>query len=449
VAVAGVAGGLQAGLEVGTVVVADRVLSSAGEEVAVLPAAPALAAELRAGGLEARIGTVISTPEVVRGSADRAELASTGAIAVDCETAWVLSRFPDLPAAVVRIISDTPERELRNLSTLKGGWRALRALSAAAPALESWSAALAPRTVLLAGPRSFCAGVERAIATVERALERFGPPVYVRRQIVHNSHVVGELEGKGAVFVHELDEVPAGATVVFSAHGVAPRVRIQADDLRLNVIDATCPLVAKVHHEVHRFAQRGYQVVMIGHAGHDETEGTLGESDDVTLIETAADVATLDVRDPEKIAYITQTTLAPGDVAGIVSKLGERFPALVGPHAADICYATQNRQEALVAMAADCDVIIVVGSCNSSNAARLVEVAARTGRPVHLVDGPADMRLGWLRGAGVIGVTAAASTPPGLVEDVVTTLSGLGAVRFEERAVRHEHVNFPLPMEVR
>jgi 4-hydroxy-3-methylbut-2-en-1-yl diphosphate reductase len=449
VAIAGVAGALRPGLQPGTVVIADRVLGPAGEEVAVLRSAPALASEVQALGLPVAVGTVISTPEVIRGGDARARLAAMGAIAVDCETASILERFGAVPAAVVRVVADTPERELRSVATIPGGWKALRALSAAAPALQRWADSLGERTVLLAGPRSFCAGVERAIATVEKALDRFGAPVYVRRQIVHNSHVVSDLEQKGAIFVQELDEIPEDATVVFSAHGVSPRVRAEAEVRRLNVVDATCPLVAKVHHEVHRFSQRGYQVVMIGHAGHDETEGTLGESDQVTLIETPDDVATLDVRDPEKIAYITQTTLAPGDVAGIVSRLSERFPALVGPHAADICYATQNRQEALIAMAAECDLVVVVGSSNSSNAARLVEVASREHRPVHLIDGPGELRLEWLPDVQAVGVTAAASTPPRLVDEVVSTLSGLGGVRVEERVVRHENVNFPLPLEVR
>jgi 4-hydroxy-3-methylbut-2-enyl diphosphate reductase len=449
VAVAGLAGALQPGIEAGTVVVADRVLGPGGEEVATLTAAPVIATDLRARGIDARIGTLISSPVVVRGAQARARLSATGAIAVDCETASLLQRLGPVPAVVLRVISDSPERELGRPSTISDGWKALRVLTATAPALETWLAALGERTVLLAGPRSFCAGVERAISTVERALDRFGAPVYVRRQIVHNSHVVGDLERKGAVFVQELDEVPEEATVVFSAHGVAPRVRIDAESRRLNVVDATCPLVAKVHHEVHRFTQRGFQVLMIGHAGHDETEGTLGESDDVTLIETVDDLATLDVRDPDRIAYITQTTLAPGDVAGVVAKLSERFPALVGPHSADICYATQNRQEAVVAMAGECDAIFVVGSSNSSNAARLVEVASLDDRPVHLIDGPGDIRLDWLAGTATVGITAAASTPPRLVEEVVATLSGFGALRVEERTVRHENVNFPLPMEVR
>jgi 4-hydroxy-3-methylbut-2-enyl diphosphate reductase len=302
------------------------------------------------------------------------------------------------------------------------------------------------RRVLLAGPRSFCAGVERAIQTVERALERFGAPVYVRRQIVHNRHVVRDLEEKGAVFVHELDEVPDGATVVFSAHGVSPAVRTVADRRGMNVVDATCPLVAKVHHEVRRFTERGYQVVLIGHDGHDETEGTLGEAEGITLIERPEDVASIEVRDPDRIAYITQTTLSDADVADVVSRLSERFPSLTGPHTADICYATQNRQDAVAAMAAECDLVLVVGSSNSSNAARLVEVAARAGSRAALIEDETQLDPALLAGTQTVGVTAAASTPPALVTRVVAALD---PARVEERVLRTEHVNFPLPQEVR
>jgi 4-hydroxy-3-methylbut-2-enyl diphosphate reductase len=300
--------------------------------------------------------------------------------------------------------------------------------------------------VLLAGPRSFCAGVERAIETVERTIEKFGPPVYVRRQIVHNRHVVGALETLGAVFVHELDEVPDGATVVFSAHGVAPVVSKTADARGMKVVDATCPLVAKVHHEVRRFTERGHQVVLIGHRGHDETEGTLGEAEDIALVEDPADVAKLKVRDPEKVAYITQTTLSPQDVAGVVRELSNRFPSVVGPHSADICYATQNRQDAVVAMAGECDLMLVVGSGNSSNAARLVEVATRAGCPATLIEDESQLGPDLVSGASTVGVTAAASTPPAVVERVVTALNPTSV---EERVLRTEHVNFPLPVEVR
>jgi 4-hydroxy-3-methylbut-2-enyl diphosphate reductase len=305
------------------------------------------------------------------------------------------------------------------------------------------------RRVLLAGPRSFCAGVERAIETVERALDRFGAPVYVRRQIVHNRHVVRELEKKGAVFVHELDDVPDGATVVFSAHGVSPAVREAARGRGMNVVDATCPLVAKVHHEVRRFTERGYQVVLIGHDGHDETEGTLGEADGITLIERPEDVATIDVRDPERLAYITQTTLSSSDVAEVISRLSVRFPSLVGPHAADICYATQNRQDAVAAMAAECDLVLVVGSSNSSNAARLVEVAARAGVRAALIEDETQLDPDLVAATQTVGVTAAASTPSVLVSRVVAAIGDLGPIRVEERVLRTEHVNFPLPQEVR
>jgi 4-hydroxy-3-methylbut-2-enyl diphosphate reductase len=263
---------------------------------------------------------------------------------------------------------------------------------------------------------------------------------------VHNRHVVDELEKRGAVFVQELDEVPDGATVVFSAHGVAPAVTKTARARNMNVVDATCPLVAKVHHEVRRFTDRGYQVVLIGHQGHDETEGTLGEVPGIALVEKPADVATLEVRDPEKVAYITQTTLSPQDVADVVRELSTRFPSIVGPHSADICYATQNRQDAVVAMAGECDFILVVGSSNSSNAARLVEVATRAGCPATLIEDESQLGLDLLRGVATVGVTAAASTPPAVVERVVTSLNPTSV---EERVLRTEHVHFPLPMEVR
>ena len=449
VAVAGVAGGLRPGLLPGTIVVADRVLAEDGTVVAVLESAGIIAAELRDRGAPVTIGSIISTSKLVEGAGRRADLAATGALAVDCETACLLGAPWGVPAAVVRVIADTPERELRSLATITGGVKALKGLSAAAPVLYGWGRTIATRRVLLAGPRSFCAGVERAVTTVERALERYGRPLYVRRQIVHNRHVVEDLEQRGAVFVQELDEVPPGSTVVLSAHGVAPSVRREADARDLTLVDATCPLVAKVHREVRRFADRGYQMVLIGHAGHDETEGTLGESDDISLVTTADDIDRLEIRDPEKVAYITQTTLSPADVAGIVSRLSERYPKVVGPHATDICYATQNRQDAVAAIAEDCDLMLVVGSSNSSNAARLVEVSERAGCRAVLIEDETELRFEWLRFAGTVGVTAAASTPPHLVERVVMALRGVGAVSVETRTTRTENVNFPLPMEVR
>jgi 4-hydroxy-3-methylbut-2-enyl diphosphate reductase len=461
VAVAGVAGALSANLAPGTVVVADQVLGADGVEVARCDSATLLAAELHRIGLPAVVGAVISVPGLVRGAEARAALARHGALAVDTETAYLLNSLDQAegpgapphgaarPVAVLRVVVDTPDRELISPATLLHGAAALRRLREAAPALAAWAGALEPRRVLLAGPRSFCAGVERAIATVERALERFGAPVYVRRQIVHNRHVVQDLSRRGAVFVQELHEVPDGATVVFSAHGVAPMVRAEAAGRGLRVVDATCPLVNKVHHEVKRFSERGYRVVMIGHRGHDETEGTLGEAEGMILVEDRADVADIDVPPGERLAYITQTTLSPDDVAGVVADLTERFPGIVGPQAADICYATQNRQDAVAALARDCDLVLVVGSANSSNAARLVEVARRGGAAAELVEDERELPVGRLAGVRTLGVTAAASTPPRLVERVVAAVADLGGASVEERTTRTENVNFPLPVEVR
>jgi len=365
------------------------------------------------------------------------------------ESATLIDHRWDRPVAVVRALSDTPGRELLSPGIVSGGLAALRALRAAAPVLADWAAAAGPRRVMLAGPRSFCAGVERAIETVERALERFGAPVYVRRQIVHNRHVVARLEEAGAVFVHELDEVPDGATVVFSAHGVAPAVRVDAAARHHRVIDATCPLVAKVHTEVRRFHERGYQVVLIGHAGHDETEGTLGEVDGIELVETPDDVARLRVPVGARVAYRTQTTLAPSEIDGVVDALRARFADLVGPHGSDVCYATQNRQDAVAAMAADCDLLLVIGSANSSNTARLAEVAQRAGCPAQVIDDPTDVDLAVLAGKCSVGVTAGASAPPSLVDGLLEVLAALGPLAIEERAVRRETISFPLPPEVR
>ena len=449
IAVAGVAGGLAPGLAPGTLVVADRVITQDGALVAALPSAPALAGDLRRRGLPALVGTVVSTPKVIHGAERRAALARLGAVAVDTETAYALAPKWDVPTAVIRVVADTSELDLWSPATIAGGWTALRHLRAAAPSLEMWAAALTGRRILLAGPRSFCAGVERAISTVEQALDRFGEPVYVRRQIVHNRHVVAGLESRGAVFVEELSEVPDGSTVILSAHGVSPAVRSEASGRDLRVIDATCPLVSKVHHEVRRFAAKGYQVVMIGHPGHDETEGTLGEAEEMSLLTTREDVERLEVADPDRLAYITQTTLSPDDVAGIVSELSARYPSIVGPHAADICYATQNRQDAVTAIAAECDLVLVIGSTNSSNAARLVEVAERAGTAAVLVEDDAALPLDRLAGAETVGVTAAASTPPHLVAAVVASLGALGPAAVEERPTKTENVNFPLPVEVR
>jgi len=313
-----------------------------------------------------------------------------------------------------------------------------------------WRQAIRPRTVLLASPRSFCAGVERAIAVVERVLESRAHPVYVRKQIVHNTHVVRDLERRGAVFVEELDEVPDGATVVFSAHGVSPAVRAEARRRRLHAIDATCPLVTKVHHEARRFAERGDTIVLIGHAGHEETEGTLGHAPtDTVLVQTAADVARVAVADPARVSYLTQTTLAVDEAAEAVAALRARFPALKGPHSEDICYATTNRQDALRAVADESDLVLVVGSANSSNSLRLVELSARCGVPAYLIEDARHIDLDWLAGAATVGLTAGASAPPALVDEVISALGGLGPVTVEVREVTAETVHFALPREVR
>ncbi len=450
VAVTGVAGGLSASLGCGDVVVADRVLRPDASLVAEIPAAALVAGALRRDGLTVAVGAVVSTARLVRDDRQRQALAeATGALAVDLETVALLADDWGRPTAVVRVVADAPGRRLVSPATASDLARALRVLQRTAPAVERWAAAVRPRTVVLAGPRSFCAGVERAIETVRRGLALYGAPLYVRRQIVHNEHVVAELEAIGAVFVRELEEVPDGATVVFSAHGVAPAVREEARRRGLTAVDATCPLVGKVHSEARRFRDRGYQLVLVGHPDHDETEGTLGEADGIRLVETAADVARLDLDPQRPVAYITQTTLAPDETAGTVAALEARYPQLVGPPASDICYATHNRQEAVRAIAAVCDVVIVVGSASSSNSRRLVEVSERAGAPAHLVDDEDDLDLDWLAGAATVGLSAGASAPEAIVTRVLRALAGAGPLDIRTEAVRNETVAFSLPLEVR
>ncbi|GAA1397733.1 4-hydroxy-3-methylbut-2-enyl diphosphate reductase [Kitasatospora putterlickiae] len=308
------------------------------------------------------------------------------------------------------------------------------------------------RTVLLAAPRSFCAGVERAIDAVERLLDAPGrtEPVYVRKQIVHNAHVVADLARRGAVFVDELDAVPEGATVVFSAHGVAPSVRDHAARRRLAVVDATCPLVAKVHAEARRFAARGDTVLLIGHAGHEEVEGTLGEAPDATvLVESADQVAALEVADGSRVSYLTQTTLALDETAAVVQALHTRFPLLQAPPGDDICYATTNRQLAVEAVAERADLVLVVGSGNSSNSVRMVEVVRRRGTPAHLIDDAAGIDPAWIARAGVIGLSAGASAPPSLVAGVIEALAAFGPLTVEEHTTAVEDVVFAPPSPVR
>ena len=300
--------------------------------------------------------------------------------------------------------------------------------------------------VLLANPRGFCAGVERAIGIVERALERHGPPIYVRHEIVHNKFVVDDLRQKGAVFVEELDQIPAGSIVIFSAHGVSKDVQRDAEARGLKVFDATCPLVTKVHVEVAKMLKAGREVVMIGHRGHPESEGTMGQSaTGMHLVETVADVAGLVIRDPAQLAYVTQTTLSVDDAATIVEALRRRFPAIVGPKKDDICYATQNRQDAVKFMAPRCDVVIVVGSPNSSNSNRLREVAEQLRVPAYMVDNTAELDPAWLAGHPRVGVTAGASAPEVLVQEVIDRLKQLGAGSVRQLEGVEENVVFPMP----
>src|SRR5580692_7309850 len=506
--VMGTAAGLADDLSPGDLVVATEVTD--GETTIALPGADLLAAELRRAGLNARAGRIIQVKKIVS-SSERARLAADGYLAADMESAVLVATVKGLelpatdptadvdpdparpaqnpavgdvnpaapapasagsakaadapapslnavdaaalaaataghPVAVIRAVSDGGFGP----GMVTGGIAALRSLRAAAPVAERWAAACRERTVLLAGPRSFCAGVERAIEIVERALELRGAPVYVRKQIVHNTRVVSDLEGRGAVFVEELDEVPDGATVVFSAHGVAPAVRSDASQRSLSVIDATCPLVSKVHAEARRFAEKGYTVALIGHAGHEEVEGTLGEAPDSTvLVQTAADVAALKPKDGERVAYLMQTTLSVDEAAEVSGALRERFPAMRAPGSDDICYATTNRQAAVRAVATEADVVLVAGSKNSSNSVRLVERSEREGTPAHLIDGATDIDLSWLTDASVVGLTAGASAPPAVVSEIITALSGLGTVTVTERVTTTESVQFGLPREVR
>jgi 4-hydroxy-3-methylbut-2-enyl diphosphate reductase len=446
-AVAGFGGALTDDLAPGDVVVATEVRTA--DTVRTCPSAPLLATALRATGLTVHTGPIYSSDHVVHG-AERAELAQGGALAVDMESAFLAEAAGDGPLAVVRVVVDTPSKPLVSPATVTGGRTAYKTLAAIGPVLQVWALATGDRRILLAGPRSFCAGVERAIDIVDKLLVDRDGPVYVRKQIVHNKKVVEELEQRGAVFVEELDEVPDGATVVFSAHGVAPSVREEATAKQLDVIDATCPLVGKVHAEAKRFAKQGNTILFIGHAGHEETEGTLGEEPASTiLVEEPSDVDNITVPDPRKVSYLMQTTLAADEAEGVLGALRTKFPHLNGPNSDDICYATTNRQLAVRGVADDADLVLVVGSANSSNSRRLVEVAEREGTAAYLVDGVEHVDLGWLRDAHTIGLSAGASAPHKLVDELVTALSGLGRLEVTERAVTTETVRFTLPKEVR
>jgi 4-hydroxy-3-methylbut-2-enyl diphosphate reductase len=300
--------------------------------------------------------------------------------------------------------------------------------------------------ILIANPRGFCAGVDRAIAIVERALEKYGAPIYVRHEVVHNRYVVDNLKAKGAIFIEDLSEVPDGATLIFSAHGVSQAVRDEAASRGFNVFDATCPLVTKVHKQVIKMRSEGYEIIMIGHRGHPEVEGTMGQAaGGMYLVETEQDVAGLQVLQPDRLAYVTQTTLSVDDAAQVIAALRKRYPGIVGPKKDDICYATQNRQDAVKKLTEEADLVIVVGSSSSSNSNRLREVAAKAGIEAHMVDSADQIRSEWLEGKRRIGVTAGASAPEILVQGVLQRLETSGASVVRELPGLEEHTNFPLP----
>ncbi len=308
--------------------------------------------------------------------------------------------------------------------------------------------------IRLANPRGFCAGVDRAIDIVNRALEVFGPPIHVRHEVVHNRYVVEDLRQRGAVFVEELHEVPDDAIVIFSAHGVSKAVQEEAERRQLQVFDATCPLVTKVHMEVIRYAREGRESILIGHAGHPEVEGTMGQYDksyggDIYLVEDEADVASLTVRDESKLAFVTQTTLSVDDTAKVIDALRQRFPAILGPKREDICYATTNRQDAVRQLALECGLVLVVGSVNSSNSNRLRELAERCGADAYLIDEPSQINADWLKGKTTVGVTAGASAPEDLVQQVIATLKGLGGEDAKEIPGREENIRFSMPKALR
>ncbi len=305
--------------------------------------------------------------------------------------------------------------------------------------------------LLLAAPRGYCAGVDRAVQTVERALELYGAPVYVRKEIVHNKHVVEQLRERGAIFVDEIDEsIPEGATTVFSAHGVSPAVHAQAAERSLSTIDATCPLVTKVHVEAKKFASEGYTIVLIGHGGHEEVEGTMGEApESIVLVETEADVDALEVADPQRIAYVSQTTLSVDETRTIINRLREKYPSITGPRTDDICYATTNRQAAVKQMAGECDLVLVIGSQNSSNSQRLVEVARDYGADSYLIDNETQVRDEWLDGKRIVGISSGASAPEELVARLVAYFTERGVQDVREYEVVREDVRFMLPKRIR
>jgi 4-hydroxy-3-methylbut-2-enyl diphosphate reductase len=441
VALSGVAYGLDPTLPPGALVVGTELWATDGTAPRPLPTAALVAKDLRRLGLSVWTGPLVSSTHALSVT-EAAQFAADGAIAWDTESAWVAHQLPDHPVAAVRVIAAPGEGQAMG---------ALGSLFGIRTSLERWARASRPHDVLLASPRSFCAGVERAIEIVERALERFGRPVFVRRQIVHNAHVVADLETKGAVFVAELDDVPDGATVVLAAHGVSPAVRTAAAQRHdLTVIDATCPLVAKVHHEARRYLAQDYRIVLIGHAEHEEVVGTIGEAPDrMQLVQGREDVQDLVFEDDTRVAYLTQTTLSIDETADVIEALRARIPHIVGPTSNDICYATQNRQDAVRALAHRCDLLLVVGSTNSSNAARLVEVARGEGCKAELIEDASEIHLSWLDDIRTVGLTAGASAPEALVTEVIESLMTLGPTTVTEYRTTEETVQFSLPRQVR
>ncbi|MFE0422580.1 4-hydroxy-3-methylbut-2-enyl diphosphate reductase [Streptomyces sp. NPDC058953] len=425
-------------LEPGEVLVATEVLRPSGPRDP-CPAAPLVAAELKRAGVRVRTAPVVLLPE----GTDSAFRLLTAVPAGESAGESAVRR--PLPACGTLVTSDD-----RAGSVAASG---RRAWAAAWNAVETWAGIARPRTVLLASPRSFCAGVERAIDVVEALLERHaatGAPVFVRKQIVHNTHVIADLARRGAVFVEELDEVPEGSLVVFSAHGVSPQVRAEAERRSLSVVDATCPLVTKVHAEARRFAERGDSIVLIGHAGHEEIEGTYGEAPDATVVvEGPQDIAGLELPDPSKVTYLTQTTLAVDETRATIAALKERFPQARGPGSEDICYATTNRQHALQSITAQVDLVLVLGSANSSNSVRLVELARKAGTPAQLIEDASHIRPVWLANVATVGLSAGASAPPALVEETLSALAGLGPLVVREQTTTTETTYFAPPAAVR
>ena len=446
--IAGVCGALSPDLEPGDVVLASELRTP--DRTLPCPDPAILAGVLRRGGMRVHIGPIVSSTGLVFG-ARRRELAQSGPLAVDTESAWLVGDARGAPLTTLRVVLDTPRYEIhRPARAAIAARRAFRALREASALLEEWAAALGHREVLLAAPRASCAGVTRAVEIVERALEMRGAPVYVRKQIVHNAHVVDELERRGAVFVDEVEEVPPGATVIFSAHGVSPMVREQAAARELDVIDATCPLVAKVHAEARRFAADDFQIVLVGHSDHEEVEGTVGEAPVHTrVIASIEEARALELEGSRRVACLTQTTLAVDETASIVEALRQRRPDLVMPASEDICYATQNRQDAVRAIARQCELVLVVGSQNSSNSRRLVEVAERAGARAALIERADAIPPSLLAGVRRVGLTAGASAPELLVKQVVSALDGLGGVTLSEHTVATEATHFNLPPQVR